>query len=209
MASPKLNPDKALDVDVDLVIAFRATKQTSVSKLQIKDDARKAEQQYSRLIDTLTQGGLRAVGRRGESLGHLLVFVSCPIHRVHKLVKRERCGSFVFGLSNFMILYYRHVDFISGLPIKPLLDDVSAIPLSPAERLRLVHAYITYTPADGGLGVTPGSPNWDLVESVFPLHNRPFNDSWIRTWTPRQIASVELARIREQVSCNILMGIRH
>jgi anoctamin-10 len=81
-----------LDVDVDLVLAFRATKPTSVSKLQIREDARKAEQQYSRLINTLTRGGLSAVGRRGESLGHLLVFVSCPTHRVHNLVKRERCG---------------------------------------------------------------------------------------------------------------------
>jgi hypothetical protein len=90
MASARTTQDTALDVDVDVIIAFRATKQTSVSKLQIRDDARKAEQQYSRLIDTLTQGGLCAVGRRGESLGHLFVFVSCPTHRVHKLVKRER-----------------------------------------------------------------------------------------------------------------------
>lgn len=90
MTTPKTTQDTVLDVDVDIIIAFRATKQTSVSKLQIREDARKAEQQYSRLIDTLTKGGLSAVGRRGESLGHLLVFVSCPAHRVHQLVKRER-----------------------------------------------------------------------------------------------------------------------
>ena len=96
----------------------------------------------------------------------------------------------------------RYADFISGLPIKPLCDDVSEVPLSPADRLRLVHTYITCIPADGGLGVTPGSPDWDLVESIFALHNRTFNDSWIRTWTPREIASVELTRIREQVRHN-------
>jgi hypothetical protein len=97
MPTPKTDPDLdvELDVDVDLVIAFRATKQSSLSKRQIREDAHKAEQQYSRLIDTLTKGGLRAVGRRGESLGHLLVFVSCPIHLVHNLVKRERCVAFI------------------------------------------------------------------------------------------------------------------
>lgn len=93
MTSSNTSLDTALDVDADLVIAFRATKQASVSKLQIRQDAQKAERQYSRLIETLTRGGLCAVGRRGEYLGHLLVFVSCPTHRVQKLIKRERCVS--------------------------------------------------------------------------------------------------------------------
>lgn len=79
-----------MPIHVDLVITFRATKNTSLSKQQIRDDSRKAEQQYRRLIDTLTKGGLRAVGRRGESLGHLLILVSCPSNHVENLTKRER-----------------------------------------------------------------------------------------------------------------------
>jgi len=76
--------------DVDLVITFRATKATSLSKQQTREDARKAEQQYKRLIDSLTYAGLKAVGRRGEALGHLLVFVTCPQKHIEELVKRER-----------------------------------------------------------------------------------------------------------------------
>lgn len=76
--------------DVDLVIAFRATKKTSLSKQQTREEAKKAEQQYRRLIETLTYAGLKAVGRRGEALGHLLVFVTCPPKHVAELVKRER-----------------------------------------------------------------------------------------------------------------------
>ena len=76
--------------DVDLVISFRATKPTSLSKQQTREDARKAEQQYKRLIETLTYAGLKAVGRRGESLGHLLIFVTCPPKLVEELVRRER-----------------------------------------------------------------------------------------------------------------------
>lgn len=76
--------------DVDLIIAFRATKKISLSKQQTREEARKAEQQYKRLIETLTYAGLKAVGRRGESLGHILVFVTCPPKHVEELVKRER-----------------------------------------------------------------------------------------------------------------------
>jgi hypothetical protein len=76
--------------EVDLVIAFRASRKTSVLKRHALEDARKAEKQYDRLIKALSSAGLRAVGRRGESLGHLLVFVSCPKNLVHTLIKRER-----------------------------------------------------------------------------------------------------------------------
>lgn len=75
---------------VDLVITFRASHKTSLSKQQTREDAKKAEQQYSRLLETLTYAGLDAVGRRGESLGHLLVFVKCPDSLLQTLVRRER-----------------------------------------------------------------------------------------------------------------------
>jgi len=76
--------------DVDLVIAFRASRSGNVSKHHTRQDVRKAEQQYTRLIETLTYAGLKAVGRRGEALGHLLVFVTCPEDRVRNLIRRER-----------------------------------------------------------------------------------------------------------------------
>ncbi|KAF8883336.1 calcium-activated chloride channel-domain-containing protein [Gymnopilus junonius] len=135
--------------DVDIVITFRATKPTSLSKHQTREDARKAAQQYKTLIETLTYAGLKAVGRRGESLGHLLVFVTCPPKLVEELVRRER------------------------LPVAPAAN---VIALSPAERIRLVYTYITSTPSDGGLGISPEAPEWDLVESIFTLHDREFNE---------------------------------
>ena len=89
----------------------------------------------------------------------------------------------------------RHSDFLSGLPVTPVS---SPIPLSPADKLRLVHGYISSSPTDGGLGISHDAPEWDLVESIFPLHNRDFNDRWVRAWTLRNIASVQLERIRDQ-----------
>ncbi|KAF5362451.1 hypothetical protein D9756_002731 [Leucocoprinus leucothites] len=171
----------ALPPEVDIVVVFRATSKNTHAKQQTKDEARKAEQQYVRLIDTLTYAGLKAVGRRGESLGQLLVFVSCPQTHLEHLVRKER-----------------HADFLSGLPITPATRDSAIGPLSPADRIRLVHGYIASTPTDGGLGISPGSSEWDLVESITPLHDRSFNETWVRSWKPRQIGSVQLSRIREQ-----------
>ncbi|KAJ7654605.1 calcium-activated chloride channel-domain-containing protein [Mycena polygramma] len=174
--------------EVDLVIAFRATRKTSVLKRHALEDARKAEEQYGRLIKTLSSAGLRAVGRRGEALGHLLVFVSCPSNHVRTLIKRER-----------------HSDFLSGLPTTPVNREEEAQPLSPADRIRLVHAYITSMPADGGLGISPDAPEWDLVESVLALHDREFNERWIHAWTTSRFVSVKQERLREQFGDSVAM----
>lgn len=88
-----------------------------------------------------------------------------------------------------------HSDFLSGLPVTPAPN---VLPLSPADRIRLVYSYITSTPPDGGLGISPEAPEWDLIESIFPLHDHNFNEMWVRAWKPRNIASVQLERVRDQ-----------
>ena len=96
--------------------------------------------------------------------------------------------------------YYRHSDFISGLPVNPVANTQL---LSNAERIRLIHSHITSTPTDGGLGISPDAPEWDLVESIFPLHDREFNKNWTTTWNPTANASVELKKIRYQFGDSI------
>ncbi|KAJ3774182.1 calcium-activated chloride channel-domain-containing protein [Lentinula raphanica] len=168
---------------VDFVISFRASKATSLSKKQTREEARKAETQYTRLLETLTYGGLKAVGRRGDSLGHILIFISCPDKLVQNLIVRERQS-----------------DFLSGLPVTPITNDSlsESLSLAPSDRLRLVHAYITSIHSDGGLGVTPGTSEWDLVESIFCLHDKQFNEQWIHAWTTSKVATVSDNRIRDQ-----------
>lgn len=75
--------------------------------------------------------------------------------------------------------------------------------LTPADRLRLIHSYVTSATQDGGIGIVPESSDWDLVESAMALHDREFNEAWIRSWTTKQILSVKLGMIREQVRLNI------
>ena len=80
---------KTSSQEVDLVITFRALPNTT-SKQKIREEARKAERQYSILLQTLHSGGLKAVGRSGEKPGDILVFVWCPLTLINHLVKRER-----------------------------------------------------------------------------------------------------------------------
>ncbi|KAJ7067816.1 calcium-activated chloride channel-domain-containing protein [Mycena amicta] len=171
--------------EVDLVICFRAaaSRGKALLKRHAQEEAKKAEEQYTRLLQTLTSAGLRAVGRRGEALGHILVFVSCPPSLLQTLVRRER-----------------HSDFISGLSIA---DEVN--PLSPADRLRVIHALVASTPADGGLGVSPDSPAWDRVESILPCHDKEFNKQWIHAWTHSGMLSVRQERVREHFGDSIAL----
>ncbi|KIY63984.1 DUF590-domain-containing protein [Cylindrobasidium torrendii FP15055 ss-10] len=168
--------------DVDVVITFKASPKVTLSKQQIKEDAAKAEQQYNRLLSTLNYAGLRAVARRGESLGHLLIFVHCPDNLLKNLARRER-----------------HYDFLNGLPTAaPVKSEDEIPPLPPSDRIRLVHTHISAMPADGGLGIHPGSPEWDLVESIMALHDKEFNDRWLHAWTHSKLASVSDATVRDQ-----------
>ncbi|KAG2065926.1 DUF590-domain-containing protein [Suillus decipiens] len=176
---------------VDIVIVFRAIqKGASLSKEQARQNAVKAEKQYSKLIKTLSRAGLTAVGRRGESQGQLLVMVTCPQKVLANLIRCERYSDFLYGLP------------MSKLPS---IDDFESGPLSPADRIRLIHGFISSTPEDGGLGIISGRKEWDLVESVMALHDHDFNDDWIHLWTHHRIASVELEKIRDQFGDSVAL----
>ncbi|KAF7313350.1 hypothetical protein HMN09_00490600 [Mycena chlorophos] len=167
--------------EVDLVICFRAAR--SLLKRHVLEESKKAEEQYTRLLQTLTSAGLRAVGRRGDGLGHLVVFVYCPPSLLKTLVKRERQS-----------------DFVSGLAV----SDPSPT-LAPADRLRLVYEFVESSPADGGLGISPDSPSWDRVESILTLHDKDFNQHWIHAWTHSSILSVRQERVREHFGDSIAL----
>lgn len=74
---------------IDLVIVFKASA-ISLSKQQTREDALKAEKQYSKLLATLTKAGLLVVGRRGEKDGELLILLTSPPKILASLVHRER-----------------------------------------------------------------------------------------------------------------------
>lgn len=82
--------------------------------------------------------------------------------------------------------------------------DVDPSTINPAERLRLVHSYVTATPSDGGLGIHPDNNVWSRVESIMALHDPEFNDRWIRSVAKTiDIGHKELDIIRSQVRASI------
>jgi hypothetical protein len=72
-------------VDADFVIVYNA-------RLVDKSGGEGCTQQYSRLLDRLSETGLDATGRPGaKGTGELLVFVKCPEKKLKAEVERERC----------------------------------------------------------------------------------------------------------------------
>lgn len=150
----------------DLVIVFRGSART-------KQGAIDAEAQCTHLMETLTKGGLTAVGRRGTRDGQVLIFVKAPDTLLAQLVQSER---------------YR--DFVNGVPsytLPNIARDYASDPLSPAERIRFTHTYVITAHTDDGLGVAPGVAEWSRVESIMALHDRDFNEHWIKSWTSKKL----------------------
>lgn len=79
-----------MKANIDLIIDFQVPK--SKAKQQSRDNATKAEQQYTTLLETLSDAGLRAVGKPGKQPGTILVCVSSPLDTLARLVRRERCA---------------------------------------------------------------------------------------------------------------------
>lgn len=127
--------------------------------------------------------------------------MSCVLVKTARSARKVRCSNFSL-VARLIIPHRRHSDFLSGLPAQnPLLgEDLDSTPMCPADHLRLLHSYVTSTKGDGGLGVSPLSEEWDRVESAMALHDHLFNETWIRSWTSRQLLSVDFAKVKEQVS---------
>jgi hypothetical protein len=76
---------------------------------------------------------------------------------------------------------------------------IDAFLFTLADRLRLIHSYITAMTSHGCLGIIPGSKQWDHVDAVLGLHDHEFNARWIHLWMTR-ITSAKVEAIREQVT---------
>lgn len=70
---------------------------------------------------------------------------------------------------------------------------------SPAERSRLIHLYVCSSRKVGGLGITPGAPEWSRVESVILMHDQHYNDKWIKNWSISLDVDSSLDQLRAQV----------
>ncbi|KAK7028171.1 hypothetical protein VNI00_014986 [Paramarasmius palmivorus] len=133
---------------------------------------------YTQLLHLLHSSGLQAVGRQGDSSSHILIFIRSPSHLLHRLLKAERDEA-----------------FLSGFPVPPSSTFSPSEPISPADRVRLVHQYIS------SLGISPEAKEWSPYiekDGIFCLHDKPFNDEWIHAYTTGKGRKISLERLRQQ-----------
>lgn len=118
--------------------------------------------------------------------------------------------------------YYRLSDWLHGVkstkPSPRTPRDFSSDPITPAERLRLVHSILT-TPRSStsvsvtssassgrtaGITPTPSPASFPHVTSIFPPHDPHFNKTWIDRWNSRShiglsIPPEELVEIKDHL----------
>ncbi|KAK2753305.1 hypothetical protein FQN55_003434 [Onygenales sp. PD_40] len=138
-------------------------------------DKSEAIRQFKRLIRALTGVGLQTEVRPGPD-SSLLVFVKAQNKHLGKALYRSRVKDWLHGIHNK----------------QPDVDEKeSCIPESDAERLLIVYNMITLPTSEGGAGITPKHGEWDLVDSIFPLHDKALNKAWIKAWSSKTLLTPE------------------
>jgi len=167
---------KARNLGVDYVISFRFT----------NAEQKKAETQFEKLVHALDRVGLRVEARDGRN-GSVLVFVRLKSQRKFVAeVYRSRVKDWLHGIR-------------PAAPDKETQKSLDSEPVTDAERLRLVYLLITLPQGEGGAGITPKQGEWDMVESIFALHDREFNKQWLKRWsTSWTISQDDLTTLRDK-----------
>ncbi|EJU03447.1 DUF590-domain-containing protein [Dacryopinax primogenitus] len=166
---------------VDLILIFRTSPKS-------RTESEDAERAYTSLLSQLTAGGLEAVGKSGATPSELLIFVRCSWDKMKELVDRQRTEDFLHS--------------VSAASMPALERPVGEATLTPADRLRLLHSYITTSIPDGGLGIAPGASGHERVKGIMALKNKQFEHEWIRSWTLSRLgvwmSDAELGRVKDE-----------
>lgn len=107
----------------------------------IKVDDTPLESRLRAVVETLQQGGFHTQARPGHGL--VLVFAKLSAAKYAQLAKEDQLKSYEFGVT--------------------AKDD------TPADRPRVIYAYLTSPKDVDGLGITPGKGDWPFVTSITPV----------------------------------------
>ncbi|KAF5004519.1 hypothetical protein FDECE_9003 [Fusarium decemcellulare] len=145
-----------------------------------------SEAGFVQLVQALTAVGLATEVRHGDN-DSLLVFVKVASPDLFaKQVYRARLADWLHGVR----VSAPHNDVTQALQDEPVVE---------AERLRLIYLMITKPRDEGGAGITPTSPKWKYVDSVFPLHSHSFNKDWIKQWSSKYtLEQADIDNIRDK-----------
>ncbi|BFZ57345.1 hypothetical protein PYCC9005_004397 [Savitreella phatthalungensis] len=177
--------------------SYRASLYTASSKVDYvveflpDKDAAESALELDRLLQAIESLGLRSAVRESSSEGGLLIFIKCPDGRLAREVFRARQRDWLAGIR---------------LAVPEVNQSIFEDPITDAERLRLVHLILTAPEEDGGAALTPGLHPWRRVHSIFPLHNKEFDDRWLRRWSTKWlIDDAELEHVRNHFGTKVAM----
>ena len=121
------------------------------------------------LIRALTSVGLNCEVRNA-SKDALFVFVKIASgDLLSQQIYRSRLQDWLHGVR-------------ASSPDSDISQALQSEPVTEAERLRLVYLMMTKPENEGGAGIIEQAGKWKYVDSIFPLHNRAFNKSWMKRW---------------------------
>lgn len=153
---------------VDYVIVFRVP----------SDEKQAGAAQFQKLIRALAETGLTTEVRRGDETS-LLVFVRAADEQAFaEVVYRSRIKDWLHGIRQIQ-------------PTKDTAETLTSEPLTPAERLRMIHHMICCPEDEGGAGITPKHGEWKAVEAVFPLHDHVQNKKWLAEFARKTFLTPE------------------
>ncbi|KAK6383922.1 hypothetical protein LTS17_003214 [Exophiala oligosperma] len=154
--------------EVDYVIVLRVS----------SDDKQAGAAQFQKLIRVLAETGLTTEVRRGDETS-LLVFVKAADEQAFaEVVYRSRIKDWLHGIRQIQ-------------PTKDPAETLTSEPLTPAERLRMIHHMICCPEEEGGAGITPKHGQWKSVEAVFPLHDHVKNKKWLAEFARKTFLTPE------------------
>ncbi len=150
-----------------------------------------AEAGYVELIKALSSIGLACEVRHGTK-DSLFIFVKIASTKLlSQQVYRARLQDWLHGVR-------------AASPDSDVSQALQSEPVTEAERLRLVYLMMTKPENDGGAGIVEQTGRWKYVDSIFPLHNRAFNKSWMKRWGGKYLLEEsDIHEIREKFGENI------
>ncbi|KAJ1849117.1 hypothetical protein LPJ70_000657 [Coemansia sp. RSA 2708] len=192
---------KALPAEfADFVLSFRCAPWADASELE------NVATRLARVgLDVEIRQALHA--RHGELepvVGQLLIFVSCPRARLENEWNRSRLQDWLGGMVPLRRTTGGALEVDPDAQDDPsrLLDATNAAHITPAERQRLVHRLITAPESDGGAAIATAAG----VDAVVALHDRRFNQNWLRHWAAQWLIDRhDLRRIREHFGDEIAL----
>ncbi|KAL5398474.1 hypothetical protein PMIN06_005712 [Paraphaeosphaeria minitans] len=156
------------NMDVDYVVVY---------KFETRDRT-KTFAQFERLVQALSEVGLQTEVRNGGSQSILLFVRVASDEHLYGEVYRSRVRDWIHGVR-------------AAAPSKETRKAIESEPLYEAERLRIIYQLITNPVAEGGAGITPKEGEWEDVQSIFALHDRAYNDDWIKKWSTSYFLKAE------------------